>query len=44
MPGTNILLYLSLDKRGDIDLKTVKNCRHISDRQRVGNRPNAMEN
>ena len=36
--------FLSLYKRGDIDLETIKSCRRVSDRQSIGNRPDAMEN
>ena len=37
-------IIFGLYKRGDIDLETIKRCRRVSDRQSIGNRPNAMEN
>ena len=41
---SNFKFILSLYKRGDIDLETIKSCRRVSDRQSIGDRPNAMEN
>jgi hypothetical protein len=37
-------IIFGLYERGDIDLETIKSCRRVSDRQGIGNRPNAMEN
>ena len=37
-------IIFGLYKRGDIDRETIKSCRRVSDRQSIGNRPDAMEN